>query len=481
MSNLYKSMYNAFQATNPEVFNNEFIYARNRDDFQRYIDNIAHILEIIPGISYLGSTIIEDETEVWKKLKPEAISISNSRFNMINLKFHIQDNADESDVSFNLLYPKLMHDFFFELNDSKYTAIYQIVDRAFYTTRNNIVLKTASMPLITNFNNISKFNTDAGKLEKPTCVLKIFKKDINPFYFLLGNFEFDEVLKMLGDEVNDIIKIVNTDDLDEHLACKDLDKNNISIPITKELSFIINQEKLDLRPDLKYIVWTFAEILTGNKKSLDTPLDWRKKLGKFFTTNSNSFETKADGTNRSFIRIMDEVTKEAMNFISDHDKQDSFHIMIWIMKNIDMLKENDNMSLDNKRVRMFEYIAMPLQYTFNKATIRVINNGRQNTFNGKKRIFSNIKPDLIIKQLLSGNLHRYNNCTSGLDLFSAAMKWSMRGPQSLAENNDNISEHHRDIHPSYIGAFEIYSNSNSDPGLTGNFVPFMKDTTFFNL
>ena len=470
MSNLYTSMYNAFQSNNPEKFNDEFVYARERDDLQLYIDNIARILEIIPGISYLGSTITEDETEIWKHLKPEALSMSESRYNMINLKFFIKDNDDTADVSFNLLYPKLTDHFFFRLNDSNYTAIYQIVDRAFYTTRNSIVLKATSMPLITNFNNKSKFNSTTGKIEKNTCVLKIFKKDINPFFFLLGNFELDEIMDMLGTEVTDIISIVEGEDA-----------GKINIPITKEINFVIDQEKLAKRPDLDYIVWTFAEILTGNKKLSETQLDWRKKLGKMFTTNSNAFETKADGTNRSFIRIMDGVTKHAMNFISDHDKQDSFHIMVWIMKNIDTLKNNDNMSLDNKRVRMFEYMAMPLQYEFNKATVRVINNGRQNTFSGKKRIFSNIKPDLLVKRLLSTNLHRYNNCTSGLDLFSAAMKWSMRGPQSLAETSDNISEHYRDIHPSYIGALEIYSNSNSDPGLTGNFVPFMNNTKFFNI
>jgi hypothetical protein len=94
-------------------------------------------------------------------------------------------------------------------------------------------------------------------------------------------------------------------------------------------------------------------------------------------------------------------------------------------------------------------------------------------FLAKKRLFSNLPANLITKQLLTTNLHRYDNCTSGVDLVSAGLKYSARGPQSIAEQNTDISLNHRDIHPSFMGIIDVFTNSNSDPGLTGCFNPFV--------
>lgn len=471
---ILSKLYNEYQSSNPEKFCEDFIYMREKDSPIKYIESICRILEIIPGITFNKIDYVTDETQTLYLSKGKACPIGKSRYNAIWMHFTIVHGDETEEIKVPVLLPKLVDDFFFEVNDSIYSAIYQIIDRAFYCTNDAVVLKATSMPLIMNFMTKSTIPLSvAGKTNFHSSVLKIFGRDINPLYFLMitgfrnGAKNIQEIMHTYG-LTSEFVTLVegNANDTNDIYGRQDV----YHISNTKHL--VINMEVIDEDHEMNYMVLSLAGLLRDNKRYKDETEYWLRKLGSFFSTNTNAFIIKAENIMSSFNRLMDETTRFSLNFVDEEDKVNSSAMVVWLMKNLHWLRHSDNLDLKNKRVRLFEYIVMPLQYRFNTATVRIINNGKQNTMKIKKQIFSNIQSDLLIKHLLSTNLHRYNNCTSGLDLLSAGLRWSARGPQSLADGTDNISEVYRDIHPSYLGTFELLNNSNGDPGLTGNFVPF---------
>lgn len=77
----------------------------------------------------------------------------------------------------------------------------------------------------------------------------------------------------------------------------------------------------------------------------------------------------------------------------------------------------------------------------------------------------------IIKQTVTSELLRYYNSTNDCNLFSAYLKYTLRGPQSL---NKTVSIEQRDLHPSYAGRLSLIASSASDPGLSGSITPFVE-------
>jgi hypothetical protein len=86
-----------------------------------------------------------------------------------------------------------------------------------------------------------------------------------------------------------------------------------------------------------------------------------------------------------------------------------------------------------------------------------------------------VNPMIIISDLKTAQLLRYNNCTNDMDLFTVATKYSFRGPSALGETSKRaIAIHYRGIHNSYLGRLSLNTCSAGDPGLSGVFCPFLK-------
>jgi hypothetical protein len=227
------------------------------------------------------------------------------------------------------------------------------------------------------------------------------------------------------------------------------------------------------------------EIISTNKglirEQVESTEFWLKKLGRYFTKNTNSQFDKAQRVMISLERVLDDCTRKNLIDIPDEDKADVFAIMRFMQMNYDTLSKSDSMDLCNKRMRMNEYLIHPILMRFSENTYRLLNN-KTVTLKHMKSIFKNIKPGFVIKKLQGNKLLRYSNLVNDLDLFGCALKYSFRGPQSLADGSKNdISPKYRGVHPSYIGKMGLASASAGDPGLTGTFTPFIefKEKGFF--
>jgi hypothetical protein len=186
---------------------------------------------------------------------------------------------------------------------------------------------------------------------------------------------------------------------------------------------------------------------------------------------SNAKEEKGLKILKSFESFADDITLKTIENDNGAGVKDSYDLVEWFMDNYSTLTRLNNLDMSNKRVRFFEYILYPLQNKFTDGVNRLLNN-RKNTMETRKSMFNNIKPNFIIKTLLTNNLNSYNNIpNSNFDIFLGT-KFSFKGPQSMSANTDsNISDYYRSIHDSYLGVLELSDNSNSDPGMQGTIIP----------
>jgi hypothetical protein len=91
----------------------------------------------------------------------------------------------------------------------------------------------------------------------------------------------------------------------------------------------------------------------------------------------------------------------------------------------------------------------------------------------------NISPGFILSSTINNELLRYSNTVNGIDLFSSALRFSKRGKQSYGEGGRNVATKYRGIHPTYIGRIGLNASSNSDPGMSGTFTPFLETEGFY--
>jgi hypothetical protein len=131
MGLLINNLYTQYQDNNEEKFNKEFIYQRKLKHTQNTIEcleDACKALEVIEGITFLGSSVITDESVISNTLKKHSKDINENRFILISISFKLEKEDEEKIVTIPILFPKLIDDFYYILNGSRYTAIYQMID-----------------------------------------------------------------------------------------------------------------------------------------------------------------------------------------------------------------------------------------------------------------------------------------------------------------------------------------------------------------
>ena len=467
MHNFIKS----YEDSNEEKFNEEFIFMKNNDNVLNYINDIAKALEVIDGITFLGGYINNDESAFKSK---EWLPVKESRLSAIVLKFKIEglyNKQPKSEIIEKVLFfPKLINNFYFLLNGNKYFPIYQIIDSATYHTSKNLTLKTLLMPIIIKtevefFQDVNMEYECEGKM----FILDLFKYKINILNYYFAKFGVNETIKYFGFSKDELG--ISKDITDE--------SNFMYFTLNNNLYLYVNRDSIN-NDFVKNFIVTCIKCFEG-LKTKSTNLDnidyWKKKLGALFTKNVNNQVEKAEQIIISFQRILDDRTKKILR-ISDENKEDSFAIVRWMTQNYEILRKKDNMDLTNKRFRVNEYLLHPLLIKFSNGTYRLLNS-KTITFSSLKSIFNNISPNFIIKKLITNELLRYVNSVNAIELYSSALKMTIKGPQSLAEGSKAINIRYRGLHSSYLGRVGLTSSSSSDPGTTMNATPFIETDGFY--
>lgn len=470
---LLSAWYSSYQDSNPEKFNTEFIYNRtNEEDIKRILESIASAMETISNIKFTGCTIETDESKFRDLHK-----IEESRLIQATLSFHLScevlgsTEVEEKDVSITLLLPRIIDNFFFKLNGNRYFAIYQLLDTGTYNINNGVGLKTMLMPFVVSKSPVEIVDVEDNSFRGNLMELDVFRRKVNVLLYFISECGIDETLNFFG--FSEYFRINDSKE--------SIDDNDTVFEIRKKVLFL-HVSKDFLEKDT-WFTHTFVTLLTKSKvSSLEEIYErsfWNFTLGKIYTQSRDQAEKKSAKIHKSIRRILDQCTIDTLVHVDPKDKKSIYHIFRWILYNFEDLYKEDNMDLKNKRLRLNEYILYPFTKKLSKETYRCLNS-KKLTMKILESVFSNIKPNICITQLITSELLRYSGSVNTLDLFSSALKVTQSGPQGVA-SSDNLQVRYRGLHPSYLGAVGLHQASAGDPGVSLTLTPFVKlDGLYFD-
>ena len=476
-NNLVDKWYHQYQASNPEVFS-DFIYQRSRmyeTHMKDTLTDVCKSLEVIPGVKFLDCELVTDETQIDKLFPVKNVLYSQNILAVINFNLSAKGDKgviEEKTIRKILLLPRIVDDFYYYLNGNRYNAVYQMVDRGTYTTERALSLKTLLMPIFLT-KEAASYTSECGFTITGNAIkLDLFKRQINLLYYFAAKLgKLSSILNLfnLGEG-----KVYLTDDYqpsETHYAFK-LGRG------TKRLVNI--QKSLFDSPIAPIVLVTLINFLSATKPGAadeenEESFFWQYKLGRIFSTNANANLEKGRSILVSLERILDECTKKNLIHILPEDKQSIYDVLKWMFVFYEKLHEDDNMDFATKRIRLTEYVLLPLITKLSESTYRIFNSKRVNLAR-LETVFSNIGPDFIIKKLVTNQLLRYVSLTNNFDLFSA-LKLTQGGPQGLGENE--IVLKYRGQHPSYVGRVSLMAASAGDPGVTMTMTPFISLQNYF--
>jgi hypothetical protein len=428
-----------------------------------------------------------------------------------------QSFVREGDIYIN----KLVDNCFYINEGVRYFLIYQIVDNTTYGTDGCVSLKSLLMPItirkiplkmkpsaedqtkliVSDRAYIPEYGAEPSE---PLCSYEtlLFSKKVNPLLYILGKDSYNALAKLevtnkdvpynewiayrdpsLITKLNnffgtDIKFSDNRDDLVEEGRTVYRFRNE-KPKDGDGCYFSVDSNKLNSDSLTRAVVGCLLNIQNEVKKKritpsydqLTSPWFWIDTLSSFFTKN-NDYMKKINKIKTMLIslnRLMDETNRKILN-LSKKDKENTLTIIRYIMANFDKLMDADSKDLDDKRLRLFEYQLYPLRKYFSDQIYRVLNSPTRSKV-VLDRIFSNLNPMYVIKSTITSELLRYYNSTNDLNLYSAFLKYTFRGPQSL---NKTVTMEQRDLHPSYTGRLSLIASSASDPGMSGTLTPFVE-------
>ena len=469
----YLHLYNASE----EGLNKELMTRQNDKPLVEYLVNICKSLEIINNIEFLGYEYEEDESKIdissyiiAKKRKQDKEDYSykllqDTRYGELTVSFRLTcKDGYENNFTKSILVPKADKDGYFTIRGKKYFLLYQLVDRSTYTTQTELTLKSL-MPVTLSRHMLEFEDTKGDTYAAPAYVIKLFKKNIDIFNIYFAKMGVSQTLRYFS--TNTIITLkedLNDIDEDEYLYFKI--NSSLYVEVVKELF-------------KKYVYVrsiVFMLITTCNNRvklsSIDHRNIWIEKLGSLTTTSQYKTFEKGQTLLMFFERMVDITTMEILQ-LHDDNKKSVFSIVRWMIQSYGDLRKKSNLDLENKRLRLNEYIASILNAEFSKRINRIIKDSKTSLAE-IKNLFK-FPGDLLVQNLHASGLLRYDDAVNDSDFFTK-LKYTIKGPNSVGGKNErNIEMSLRGIHSSHLGRLDINVCGNSDPGTSGVVTPYCKD------
>lgn len=345
-------LYSTYQALNPEQFNNDLIYIREKENINAYFEDLFSTLNAIPGIKFISMKRINEE-DCGKYIQKENISIEESRLDLIEAKFKITWNGEEKEKLLYLFIPKLINNFFFVLNGNNYYAILQIADKNFYNVRNGVFLKTLLMPLGVRHKNATVETVYGAHYTGKVMLLDFFKtkgsNNINNFknffiyYFI--KYGFFKTLEMF-DLTDDKLMIVETSEFDPE------ESDDYECFEVNHLYIIANKELLASDSTFRNLTISIINALDNLKRNsnIDSTDFWKRKI----LPNATAKLERADKAIAAIERILDERTKKNLREIPSDKKESTFDVIVYMINNYEELLKLNSLNLYTRRIRLFE-------------------------------------------------------------------------------------------------------------------------------
>lgn len=486
-------------------FNMDFLMSTMDTPIEDYVISCMKDFEAIENIEILKYEIIKDQDMVdinnhmininYKKKDLDNIEvpkfkyITESRYGEIIFTIRIHTNLHEKIITKRILIP-LEHDGMYLNNGKKMKAIWQLVDASTYSRRGSLTLK-ARMPIcvyhnkhrITEDINGEQFvlqsysyalDTSSKKRGGQGASKKKKAKFINPLMIYAAKMGMEKTIDFFG--MKDIVRIKSSYNEQDEDNCYIFPLNDI---------FVIADKYLFDKYQLVSSFVCMAVNLSNNEfpvtmNVLENQEYWICRIGYLGSTkNKNilSFREKGMTTIYMIERLLNETTIKNLR-LPMYYKHNIYYLIYWLITNFDSLKQRNNISMENKRIRKNEVIVLAslgkkISENINKLIERK-SKSKLNTMDTLLELF-NFNSDIIVAGMRNMNDliksdDQVNDMTFLMDL-----AFSSKGPNSMGESSSKmIAAKYRYLDPSMVGVQDIFTTSNSDCGMSGAFTPFVE-------
>lgn len=503
--NVDKFMYE-FNKNNREEFN-DYWFQRNDDDLiegmkrvilscQRDKYFVLKVLnfETIKDYNEINRTLYEyysSKTKNGKRIDNnyEYINLRDSDIMLLKVTYYVKLNIPENKIRVDsktgeleksegtvdvlIALPRYVDKYYFRILGNYYNPIFQIVDGSTYnnSTSNS---KTQTITLKTQFMPIKVYKeyydlVDICDKQAHKCVLfasYVFTKKTDTIKFILGRYGFYGTLEMLGLEGIYIQKAEDNKPLDPNIFYNFSDKQSkIILSVIKRLF------------DKDNVTQSFCYTILKSVKKLDkfneiyNPRYWNRVLGADFQSATLD---KGIPVLDSLESIYDLEIKQSIRLPME-DKEDTYCILRWMMREFSYLKQRDNIDISTKHPRKAdEYLPAIYAKKISTGIYRISDKGKNISFKDVTRVIDTA-PDYILKSINSANLVDYVDLVNDNDA-ELALSYTYKGISGLGDqgNGTAVPIIYRSVHPSHLGRVDLDSSSASDPGLSGIICPMAK-------
>lgn len=503
--NIYKFMHD-FNDRNREHFNH-YWFERNDDDL---IEGMKQVILSCERDKYfvlkvIGFEVIKDYEEINKILYDyydsrtkngkkvdndfEYINLRDSDIMLLKVRYYIKLNVPdnkirvdpktgemertEGEVEVLIALPRYVNKYYFRIMGNYYNPIFQIVDGSTYnnSTSNS---KTMSVTLKTQFMPIKVYKEYYDLLDivdktPKKCVLftsYVFAKKTDAIKFILGRFGFYGAIEFLELEGIYIQSADLATPMDPNIFYNFMDKQEkVMLSVVKILF------------DRDNVTQSFCYTVLKSVRKLDKFDDifdfryWTKMLGADFQSATLD---KGIPVLDSFESIYDLKTKQSIR-LPIEDKQDSYCIIRWMMREFTYLKSKDNIDISTKHPRMAdEYLPSIYAMKISRGIYRISDRGKNVTFKDVTRVIDT-PPNYILKNINAANLVDYVDLVNDNDAENA-LSYTYKGVSGLGDQGSGsaVPLIYRSVDPSHLGKVDLDSSSASDPGLSGIICPMAK-------
>lgn len=493
-----------------DELNMDFLTSAYDKPIDEYVIACMKDFECIENIEILEYKIVHDQDEVdinnhmininFKKKDLENIPVPkhkymmDTRFHEIVFKIRVHTNLHEKIITKRILIPTL-HDGYYLVNNKKMKVIWQLVDASTYSQRGKVTMKSR-MPIMI-YHNKHKITPDVNGTE---FVLPIYSyaqdstrkrgkaisgkktiKFINPLMIYAAKMGIENTIKYFGmDKLVRFKSSYTSKDEKDHYI---FECNDTYVLARKDVF-----EEFDM---VKSFVCMCVHLQNKDfpvtMDNLEDKEYWVCRIGYIGSVKNKviySFYEKGRTSIHMIERLLNSFTVDSLRLPMVY-KYSVYSILYWMITNFDQLKQRVNIDMANKRIRKNEAVVAStlgkkISENINKLIERK-SKSKMNTMDTLLELF-NFNSDIIVTGMRNMNDMVKSDDSSNDMAFMNDMAYTAKGFQSLGEGNSKkIADKYRYLHPSMVGTVDLFTTSNSDCGMSGSIVPFVKlyDKFFF--
>lgn len=413
----------------------------------------------------------------------EFINLNESYVKLLIVTYYIADRNESDYLDVIIAVPRIVDGIYLMINGIMRSTLFQIVDGSTYNNATSnaktpsITLKITLMALriARYYYNIQ--TVDGERMKLAYYFSRIFNKGVGIIKYILAKYGFYGALQFLGIEgcvyiTREIPKSVND------MYVFPVGDNEFYICSPK---FILDRNIL--------VQSVVATIHSGLVPGLDyetvfTRDYWVRVLGAEFSNSLDKMLQILDPNDSiisdtidkgysildSFENIFDIDTRNSLK-LSEEDKSDTYHIIRWIMREFNMLRQKDNLDIGFKKIRFAEYFSAMYAFKLARGIYRISDMGKKVTIQSIRKAIRT-DPNFLLQAISKSKMVSYRNMVSDMDSMQA-LKYTYKGISGLGENsNQSIPDIYRSIHWSHLGRVDLDSSSDGNPGITGTLCPY---------